>query len=354
MPAYKDEQRDTWYAMFYYTDWTGERKRKKKRGFKTKREALNFERQFLNGPTANTDLVFSKLYSLYLDDIKLKIKSSTIDTKQNIIENHILPYFKSKKIADITSADIRMWQNEILKKGLSDTYNRSINSQMSAILNYAVKYYGLSSNPCTAAGTIGSKNADEMLYWTLDEYKQFISVIKEPRYHIAFNLLYWGGLRKGELVALTPADVLEGAVSINKTGTWRNKEYVATEPKTKKSKRIVTLPEFCYKELCKYINQLYGIKPDDRIFDFNSNGVLNKALEKYAKRAGVKIIRVHDLRHSHASLCIEMGMNILLISERLGHENIETTLNTYSHLYPNKQTMLASELNNKANELFNN
>ncbi len=129
---------------------------------------------------------------------------------------------------------------------------------------------------------------------------------------------------------------------------------VYIQPKTKKSKRIVTLPEFCYKELCKYINQLYGIKPDDRIFDFNSNGVLNKALEKYAKRAGVKIIRVHDLRHSHASLCIEMGMNILLISERLGHENIETTLNTYSHLYPNKQTMLASELNNKANELFNN
>ena len=103
-----------------------------------------------------------------------------------------------------------------------------------------------------------------------------------------------------------------------------------------------------------YINRLYGIQQEDRIFDYNSNQAINNVLNRHIEKAGVKKIRVHDLRHSHASLCVEMGMDILLISERLGHENIETTLKTYSHLYPNKQQMLASELNDKALETFKN
>lgn len=353
MPAYKDEKnRGTWYSMFYFVDWTGQRKRKKKRGFKTRREALAFEREFLSGPITNTELTFSKLYSLYLKDNTSKKKETTIDTKTSIVKLHILPYFKDKKISEISAADIRMWQNEIIKKNFSKTYMRSINNQLSSILNYAVKYYGLTSNPCTIAGTIGSKKAGTMQYWTMDEYKQFISVVKEPGYHIAFNLLYWGGFRKGELASLTPADIVDGAIVVSKTGNWKNQQFKTTEAKTDNSMRTVTLPEFCYKELCDYVSKLYGIEEHDRIFDFSSNSTLNTALKRYAKKAGVKEIRVHDLRHSHASLCIELGMNILLIKDRLGHKDIETTLNTYAHLYPNKQTMLASELNEKGKELL--
>lgn len=354
MPAYKDENnRGTWYASFFYTDWTGKRRRKKKRGFKTRREALEYERNFLTEPVSNSDITLSKLYSLYMDDVKGKIRVSTVALKENIIVNHILPYFGDKKICDISAANIRMWQNEILKKGLSKTYTRTINSQFSAIMNYAVNYYGLPSNPCKTAGMIGDKHSDEMLYWTLDEYNKFIATVKQPCYRVAFDILYWGGLRRGELMALTPADIVEDGININKSASWRNKELIISEPKTKKSKRIVTLPQFCYDELCDYVSRLYGIKETDRIFDFNSNGVLNKYLDRHAEQAGIKRIRVHDLRHSHASLCVEMGMNILAISERLGHENIETTLNTYSHLYPDKQKMLAIELNKKAHEKEN-
>lgn len=247
-----------------------------------------------------------------------------------------------------------MWQNEILKKKLSDTYSRSINSQMSAIMNYAVKYYGLPSNPCHIAGTIGKKHADEMNFWTLDEYSKFRSVIHNKGDICAFDLLYWGGLRKGELMTLTPADVLSEGVSISKTASYRNKKLYISTPKTENSNRVVTLPEFCMTELNEYINKLYGIKSEDYIFHYRSNGAINKAFERYIEKAGVKKIRVHDLRHSHASLCVDMGMDILLISKRLGHENIETTLKTYSHLYPNKQKMLASELNDKALETFKN
>lgn len=355
MPAYKDENnRGTWYAMFYYKDWTGVLKRKKKRGFKTAREAKEFERNFLKEPATNSDMTFQQLYDVYKVDMSEKIKNSTMDTKITIIENHILPYFKSKKIAAITAADIRMWQNEILKKKLSDTYMRTINNQISTILNYAVNFHGLANNPCKKAGLIGTKHADEMNFWTLDEFNQFIKCVKQPGYHCAFNLLYWSGIRKGELMALTPADVRDGAITINKTASWKNGQLMITQPKTKNSKRVVELPEICYNELKDYISKLYDIQPNDRIFELNSNGVLNKAFERAIEKAGVPKIRVHDLRHSHASLCIDMGMNILAISERLGHRNIETTLNTYSHLYPNKQKMLALELNEKAKKSLEN
>lgn len=132
-----------------------------------------------------------------------------------------------------------MWQNEIIKKDFSKTYMHSINSQLSSILNYAVKYYGLKSNPYTIAGSIGSKKARTMLYWTMDEYKQFISVVKEPGYHIAFNILYWGGLRKGELMALNPADISNGALNIRKTGV--DLKARSTENTNQKPRKVCAL-----------------------------------------------------------------------------------------------------------------
>lgn len=350
MPAYKDEERNTWYVRFYYTDWTGQRKQKKKRGFKTQREAKAFERDFLKEIPQNTDITLQQLYNIYIEDNSEKLKQGTIDIKENIFNNHILPYFKNTKIDKITPSSIRMWQNEILRKNLSYTYTRSINNQMSTIMNYAIKYYGLKSNPCHISGTIGKKNAGEMSFWTLDEYSKFRSVIYREDHICEFDLLYWGGLRKGELVALTPNDILEDSVSINKTASFRSGKIYISTPKTDNSCRVVTLPKFCIDELHHYVNRLYGITPEERIFDINSNNALNKALERYADKAGVKKIRIHDLRHSHASLCVEMGMDILLISKRLGHENIETTLRTYAHLYPDKQKALATELNSKAIE----
>ena len=354
MPAYKDEERKTWYVRFYYTDWTGQRKQKKKRGFKTLREAKEFERSFLKEPPKNNDYTLKQLYDIYINDVSGKLRHSTLEMKENIFKNHILPYFGKTKIAEISPASIRMWQNEILKKDLTDTYRRSINTQFSAIMNYAVKYYGLTSNPCHIAGTMGKKHADEMNFWTLDEYSKFRATLFNPREICLFDILYWGGLRKGELLALTPADVTEEGLSITKTASFKKSQAIISEPKTPKSKRMVTLPDFCLNELNDYISRLYGIQPEDRIFDYNSNQAINNVLARHTEKAGVKKIRVHDLRHSHASLCVEMGMDILLISERLGHENIETTLKTYSHLYPNKQQMLASELNDKALETFKN
>lgn len=354
MPAYKDENHNTWYCQFWYKDWQGKRKHKVKRGFKRKKDAQDFEYQFLNSEKDDLDITLENLYLNYKEIKMSRLKKSTQENKDNIFQHHILPYLRSRKISDIDSKVILKWQNQIKNENnFSSTYLKTINNQMSALFNFAVKHYGLSVNPVTIAGSMGSKKTEsEMNFWTLDEFNRFIEKVNGVANKLAFNTLYWCGLRKGELLALTPNDILDTKeISVNKTGRWtsRNgeKEFEVTKPKTNKSIRKVSMPDFLYNDFMDYMSKLYGLQPTDRIFYHESNNTLNAILKRSAEKAGVKVIRVHDLRHSHASLCIEeLGItNILLISERLGHENVETTLNVYGHLYPNKQNELAESLN---------
>ena len=344
MPAYKDEERGTWYASFYYTDWMGNRKLKKKRGFKTQREAKEFERDFLNKEQRDVDITFEMLVEEYFKDLETRLKKTTIETKRHIFDTKITPYFQKLKISQINATSVRMWQNELLKTDYAPTYIKTIHNQLSAILNYAVKFYNLPSNPCRITGSIGKKNADSMQIWTLEEYKKVIACEDKPAAFIALEILFWCGLREGELLALTPADVTdEKKLKITKSLARVKGEEIISTPKTPKSIRDVSMPDFLYNEVQDYISKLHGIQPNDRLFYF-TKGYIMKEIERCSKLAGVKRIRTHDLRHSHASLLIDMGYNIFLISERLGHEKVDTTMNIYGHLYPNKQQALASEL----------
>lgn len=344
MPAYKDEERGTWYASFYYTDWMGNRKLKKKRGFKTQREAKEFERDFLNKEQRDVDITFEMLVEEYFKDLETRLKKTTIENKKNIFETKITPYFKKLKINQINATSVRMWQNEMLKTDYAPTYIKTIHNQLSAILNYAVKFYNLPNNPCRITGSIGKKNADSMQIWTLEEYKKVIACEDKPAAYIAFEILFWCGLREGELLALTPADITdEKKLKITKSLARVKGEEIISTPKTPKSIRDVSMPDFLYNEVKDYISRIYGIQPTDRLFYF-TKGYIKKEIERCSALAGVKRIRTHDLRHSHASLLIEMGYNIFLISERLGHEKVDTTMNIYGHLYPNKQQALASDL----------
>ena len=165
MPAYKDEKTGTWYCKFYYVDWTGTRRQKMKRGFKLQREAKDWERNFLEKQSGSPDMTFQALYDLYLEDIRSRLKDSTVEVKRRYISHRILPYFKNKPINEI-SADIRKWQNRLIQDGLKPTTQRNVNSQLNAILNFAVKYYGLQMNPCSVVGSIGSSKAEKMDFWT--------------------------------------------------------------------------------------------------------------------------------------------------------------------------------------------
>ena len=348
MPAYKDDKRGTWYCCFYYTDWQGKRRRKTKRGFSKQKEAKEYERSFLERAQSDPNMTFESLMQLYLADMQNRLRQSTMSNKIHLINSKVLPYFKALRLNDIKPTTIRQWQNELMGQGYSETYLKTINNQLSAVLNYAVKYYGLHENPCHKAGSMGKKHAKEMLFWTKDEYSAFIKALEDkPVSHLAFQILYWCGIRLGELLALTCADIdLEAkTLSISKSYQRINKEDVITEPKTPKSNRTIALPSFLCDEISDYIQKLYNRNGSTQLLPISKHS-LHREMDRGCKLSGVKRIRIHDLRHSHASLLIEMGFSPNLIAERLGHENIETTLNTYSHLYPHKQTELANVLDN--------
>ena len=351
MAAFKNKDNGTWYVQFRYTDWKGDRQQKLKRGFATKKEAQAWEREFLMEKQADINMSFDSFVALYEKDIKPKLKLNTWLTKESIIQKKILPYFRNRKLSEITAKDIINWQNEIREltdchgRPLSKTYLKTVHNQLSAIFNHAIRYYGLQVNPAQKAGNMGMEERKEMQFWTREEYTRFSeAVMDKPISYYAFEMLYWCGIREGELLALTPADFNfeRSTVSINKSYQRINKKDVITTPKTQKSIRVIQMPKFLCEEMQNYLKMLYGVERDSRIFPISKN-YLHREMDRGSKAAGVKRIRIHDLRHSHVSLLIDMGFTALAIAERVGHESIDITYR-YAHLFPTRQTEMANKL----------
>ena len=348
MPAYKDEKTGKWFAKFYYTNWQGIKKQKWKRGFATKKEALGFERDFLEKQSANPDMTFQNLYEIYMEYMAARLKQSTLLTKKAVLQTHILPFFGSKPINEIKASDVRRWQAKLMSSpnNYSQTYLKKINTELNSIINYAKRFYDLNTNPSGKAGTIGKAKAEEMDYWTYDEYIAFREGVKDKSLsYICFEVLYWTGMREGELLALSPADIdLDNkTISINRTYQRIEGKDVFTSPKTRKSKRKIPIPDFLCQELSDYIQSRYMLDADERLFPVTKS-YLSHEMIRGCKNTGVKKIRIHDIRHSHASLLINQGCDALMLADRLGHEKVSTTLNTYSHLFPHKQQELVHSL----------
>ena len=174
----------------------------------------------------------------------------------------------------------------------------------------------------------------------------------KPLSFYAFELLYWCGIRVGELLALTPADFdfNKKTLTINKSYQRLKGRDVITSPKTLKSNRTIKIPEFLCDEVQKYINMLYEIKDNERLFPITKS-YLHHEMDRGSRVANVKRIRIHDLRHSSISLLIEMGFSALAIADRVGHESIDITYR-YAHLFPNKQIEMAEKLNLEGRERF--
>ena len=345
MKAEKDKKTGKWLIQYRYTDWQGKRRKSTKRGFATKREAEEWLRNFLITQKADFDMKFEDFWKMYCADMETRLREHTMRTKKYIVELKILPYFGNKRVNDITAADIRQWQNELIKMGYSPTYLKTINNQLSAIFNYAVRYYDLKSNPCEKAGSMGKSKAEEMDFWTGEEFRKFIdSVMNKRLSYMAFMTLYWTGMRLGELLALTLADFNfeTHTLRINKSYQRLHREDVITPPKTLKSNRTIKMPQFLCDEMQDYLKMLYEPKEDERIFTI-SKSYLHHEMNRGAKISGVKRIRVHDLRHSHVSLLINMGFTVLAIADRMEHESIDITYR-YAHLFPSEQIQMAEQL----------
>ena len=353
MSVKKNVEKNTWEVQFYFKDHTGINKKKHKRGFRTRKEAIDWMNQFKMQQAGNLNMNFEEFVNLYYEDMGNRLRDSSMATKKYIVDLKVIPYFGKKKLLDITAADVRKWQNNLLNQGYSQTYLKTINNQLNAIFNYAVRYYDLPKNPCRQAGSIGKSKASEMNYWTQEEFEEFLECVKDkPMSFYGFQILFWTGIRAGELLALNPADINieEKTLNISKSLKRMGHEDIITEPKTEKSKRVITLPDFLVEQLEEYMGMLYGIMPDDRLFNA-TKAFFDHEMKRGIRLSGVKEIRLHDLRHSHASLLISrLGVSVQQVADRLGHEKITTTLETYSHLYPNQAKELASKLNDLSKE----
>ncbi len=351
MPAYKDEKTGSWYAKFYYEGFLGERKTKFKRGFETKKEALDYEREFLVMQQGSVSMKLESFVEVYFKDKEGRLKLRTVDTKRKLIEQKIIPYFAEKTLDEITPLDLMKWQNDLLNKGFKPTYLRMIQNQMTALFNHAERFYGLKNNPCKKIDKMGKPNAKELNFWTKEEFDIFIDSFSEDEkvYKLIYELLFWLGCRIGEVMALTFSDIdyEKSTVTINKTLFRRGKEILITTPKTESSVREVTIPEFLVDEIKQYVESIYKPENDNRLFELTDRAVQKKIKSK-ANKCHLKPIRVHDLRHSHVAFLIEKGVQPLVIAQRVGHDSVNTTMNIYGHLYPNKQKQVADMLNMEA------
>ena len=347
MAVFKDKYTASWACKFRYKNWQGEVKQHKKTGFKTQKEAKEYERDYLDKMNQSSDILFKTLAEKYLEDRKPRIKPSSYYSINNLIKDTILDFFGELKVCDISPLIVRTWQNQQKEKGYSEKYLKNMNSQLSSIFKFGISFYGLSSNPVERAGSIGSEKTVNINFWTLEEFNKFIAILKDDmQYETLFYLLFYSGMRIGEALALNYADFdfKENTVRISKTYTKINGKEIILTPKTKKGNRTITLPKFIMNKLQRYRLHQFGMDDrTDRLFPISRN-TLNHRFTKWCEKAGVKKIRIHDLRHSHASMLIEKGVQPLMISERLGHENIQTTLQIYSHLYPDKQKQIADML----------
>jgi integrase len=267
--------------------------------------------------------------------------------KEYVMNDKILPYFGEKPINEITAPMIRKWQGEMLEKGFKPTYLKTINNQLSAIMNYAVKFYDLRSNPCRKAGSMGKSKADERPHWSLEEFQKFSDAIMDKQDSwIGFQILFWTGLRVGELLALrvNDIDLDKGTITVDESLARLDGEDLITAPKTASSVRVITIHKELQESLREYIATLYRPRPTTRLFAGRTKSFFEHELERGIRLSGVKKITVHCTRHSHASMLVQMGFSPVEIAKRLGHGKVTTTIETYCHQAMDAQVKIADRL----------
>ena len=343
MAIYYDQKFKTWYVKFKYKDWQGKTHATTKRGFKFKREAVAYEADYKMQAQQNPTLTIGKLVTEYLDDYKLNRKESSYRNIKRILELHVLPFFKDMQLGSIQPYHIKMWQQELKKGEYSDSSIKTYNVVFNTLLNYAMKYHGLPANPFKVTGTTG-KITKSMGFWELSDFKRFDAVVDDPVYRVIFNLLFYSGLRIGELMALTVEDFdfRKNTVSVSKQ--YNDITGSITSPKSVAGIRTVSLPASIMAMVKDLFDRFYVIP--ERPFGYIGRKGIKFVMDRYAEKAKLRPIKIHDLRHSHVSMLIKQGINIAAISKRIGHASPAITLGIYSHVYKNDDEHIAEVLDN--------
>lgn len=352
MPTYFDKDRKTYYVKFRYKNYAGQTKQKTKRGFKRKKDANEYELHFKSMLNGKLDFPFSMLRERYFEHQKTVVRDVTYTTVSYYFGRYISPFWDNIIVSDITTKTVMDWYDTFLAKHkLADTTLRSITSMLSAIFNFAHKYYGMASNPVRDVGTLGSyRRKKDYPIWTAEQLEKFCASLYSEKVWlwIVYKLLFYTGMRPCEALALSADDIdLEArTIHVSKSFHYRPQNKggcYCTPPKNAFSDRIIDIPKSLIEPLRIHIDNMKRVECADRVFPTFAHQ-LNFWIKRNAPKAGVPVIRLYDERHSHASMLINGGQDINLISDRLGHSSPQTTLKVYSHMYKHKKAGLVSFL----------
>lgn len=339
MSVYKDKQRGTYY---FVTRING--KQVKRRGFKSNKEAKRAEASFILDDSIDLENPsFEYVTNEYLKWYKKRRKESSYNKVEGITRINLLPVFGKKKINDIRNRDITNFHDDLIDN-YSVAHGKIIHVILSAVFNFAIKQEYTKNNPARNVGNLEGKPKKHMDYWTLDEFKAFISHVDEFMYYVLFMVLYYSGIRKGEARALTWGDINFKGNSLNIDKT--NYKGAVTTTKTGVARQI-QMPRF----VMRLLSQLKSESDPKMTYvvfgEFHKPvglTTLGRRFNDYIKMSGVKKIRIHDLRHAHSSYLINKNVSISIISHRLGHKNASTTYDIYSHMYPSTEKEVVSNM----------
>ena len=370
MPIYKTGKKNRdglqqYRVVYNYTDSSGRYRQKSKLVYGMT-EAKFAEAVFNTKPSPESlqGMTVSQLYDIFIETKKNEVRESTLAKTKGNIERYVLPFLAKTKLSKLTVSALQKWKNEISKMDLKITTKKNIYKEFSAMLNFAVKMEYISSNPLQKIGNFKDaynfdKPEEKIQYYTAEEYKRFIGALelnttRDWAYYTFFSIAFYTGMRKGEINALRWCDINDNILSVNRSVAQKikGKEDIFTPPKNPSSQRKLQIPiplaeilkkqkEVQKKELRNWNPQMLVCGAENPLRD---TSISNKNIE-LAQKAGLRTIRIHDFRHTHATLLINEGINAQEIARRLGHADATITLKVYAHLYPREEERAIRILN---------
>jgi len=314
--VYLDEENKTYYCSFYFVNGKGKKVRKFKRGFSSIEEAMMYKLGY--SESNNKNILFDKVVSEFLINVKQNTKISTYHSYRKVINLHILPYFKGAYINNIGPVQVKYWKEEKLKEGYSAEYLKKFYRLFNLIFVYAIKHYDLPKNPVAIEGPFKVSNSKKRMKHiiTMDEFKQFLSVIDNKMDYLMFNLLYFCGMRKGELIALRWCDIDFGNKVINISHNYCKFSLQLADPKNKLGARTIVLSNYLVSLLKDYYDNCKDRSSTSFIFRCKkaktpiSRTEINRRVKHYCELAGVYNFNIKDFRDTHDTINVKYVKNM--------------------------------------------
>lgn len=279
-----------------------------------------------------------ELLPIYVNAIINQNKESVVWDRKLILTNFVLPSFGEKQVNAITKEDLYKWQDDLWQRKnprtneyLSSRYLLKIRQSFSMFLDFAESRYGVKNLLKEVKPPKKRESKPVMQFWTKDDFKKFIDVVDDKMYHALFSVLFYTGRRKSEVLALTPSDLKISHINFNKSLTIRTLDGSPYKITSTKADKCYTTPicDTLWDELCSYTPQSPFLFGGDKPVAYET---LRRKFAEYTQKAGLKPIRIHDLRHSFVSMCIHLGANFMVVADLIG-DTVEQVTKTYGHMY---------------------